>query len=118
MTIKTAIDPRVVPKFSHGPATSFRSAPAPAASWSERGRRKPGRFWRASGTGIRRCDLRDINDDGTMARVPDLIRFSARNTGLLMITSADLQRYRLNRNCDESLKNSTRNEPCLRLRRG
>jgi 3,4-dihydroxy 2-butanone 4-phosphate synthase/GTP cyclohydrolase II len=38
------------------------------------------------------CEI--INDDGTMARVPDLIRFCQRH-GLLMITVADLARFRL-----------------------
>jgi 3,4-dihydroxy 2-butanone 4-phosphate synthase/GTP cyclohydrolase II len=37
------------------------------------------------------CEI--INDDGTMARVPDLSRF-CRKHGLLMITVADLARYR------------------------
>ena len=38
------------------------------------------------------CEI--INDDGTMARGPDLIRFCKKH-GLLMITVADLARYRL-----------------------
>ncbi len=38
------------------------------------------------------CEV--MNDDGTMARVPDLIRFCAEH-GLLMVTVADLIRYRL-----------------------
>jgi 3,4-dihydroxy 2-butanone 4-phosphate synthase/GTP cyclohydrolase II len=38
------------------------------------------------------CEI--VNDDGTMARVPDLIRFCRRH-GLLMITVADLARYRI-----------------------
>ncbi len=38
------------------------------------------------------CEI--MNDDGTMARVPDLIRFCAEH-GLLMVTVADLIRYRL-----------------------
>jgi 3,4-dihydroxy-2-butanone 4-phosphate synthase/GTP cyclohydrolase II len=38
------------------------------------------------------CEI--VNDDGTMARVPDLIRFCRRHN-LLMITVADLARYRL-----------------------
>jgi len=38
------------------------------------------------------CEI--MNDDGTMARVPELDRF-ARHHGLLMITVADLIRYRL-----------------------
>jgi len=37
------------------------------------------------------CEV--LNDDGTMARVPDLIRFCKRHN-LLMITVADLARYR------------------------
>src|SRR5207247_7954348 len=35
-----------------------------------------------------------VNDDGTMARVPDLVRFF-RKHGLTMVTIADLVRYRL-----------------------
>jgi 3,4-dihydroxy-2-butanone 4-phosphate synthase/GTP cyclohydrolase II len=38
------------------------------------------------------CEI--VNDDGTMARVPDLIRFCRRH-GLLMVTVADLARYRI-----------------------
>jgi 3,4-dihydroxy 2-butanone 4-phosphate synthase/GTP cyclohydrolase II len=38
------------------------------------------------------CEI--MNDDGTMARVPELTRF-ARKHGLLMITIADLIRYRM-----------------------
>jgi 3,4-dihydroxy-2-butanone 4-phosphate synthase/GTP cyclohydrolase II len=37
------------------------------------------------------CEI--VNDDGTMARVPDLIRFCGRHN-LLMVTVADLARYR------------------------
>ena len=39
------------------------------------------------------CEV--VNDDGTMARVPDLGRF-CRKCGLMMITIADLVRHRLN----------------------
>jgi 3,4-dihydroxy 2-butanone 4-phosphate synthase/GTP cyclohydrolase II len=38
------------------------------------------------------CEI--VNDDGTMARVPDLLRFCRRH-GLLMVTVADLARYRI-----------------------
>jgi 3,4-dihydroxy-2-butanone 4-phosphate synthase/GTP cyclohydrolase II len=38
------------------------------------------------------CEI--VNDDGTMARVPDLVRFCDKHD-LLMITVADLARYRL-----------------------
>ncbi len=46
------------------------------------------------------CEI--INDDGTMARVPDLIRF-CKTHDLLMITVADLARYRLESDFDGSL---------------
>jgi 3,4-dihydroxy 2-butanone 4-phosphate synthase/GTP cyclohydrolase II len=39
------------------------------------------------------CEI--MNDDGSMARVPDLIRFACRHK-LLMITIADLIQYRMN----------------------
>ena len=38
------------------------------------------------------CEI--VNNDGTMARVPDLIRFCKKH-GLVMVTVADLARYRL-----------------------
>src|ERR1700712_3337934 len=38
------------------------------------------------------CEI--MNEDGTMARVPDLVKFCAEH-GLLMVTVADLIRYRL-----------------------
>jgi hypothetical protein len=41
------------------------------------------------------CEI--INDDGTMARLPDLIEFCKKHD-LLMITVADLARYRFD--CD------------------
>ena len=46
------------------------------------------------------CEI--VNDDGTMARVPDLIRF-CRKHNLAMVTVADLARYRLETGEDESL---------------
>jgi 3,4-dihydroxy 2-butanone 4-phosphate synthase/GTP cyclohydrolase II len=45
------------------------------------------------------CEI--VNDDGTMSRVPDLIRFCQRHN-LVMITVADLARYRFEVD-DESL---------------
>ena len=47
------------------------------------------------------CEI--VNDDGTMARVPDLIRF-CRKHGLLMITVADLARYRIEVADDDPLE--------------
>jgi 3,4-dihydroxy 2-butanone 4-phosphate synthase/GTP cyclohydrolase II len=43
------------------------------------------------------CEI--VNDDGTMARLPDLIRFCRRHN-LAMVTVADLARYRLEANDD------------------
>jgi 3,4-dihydroxy-2-butanone 4-phosphate synthase/GTP cyclohydrolase II len=45
------------------------------------------------------CEI--VNDDGTMARVPDLVRF-CRKHALLMITVADLARYRFETDDDDS----------------
>ena len=46
------------------------------------------------------CEV--INDDGTMARVPDLGRFCERH-GLVMVTVADLARYRFESDFEGSL---------------
>jgi 3,4-dihydroxy-2-butanone 4-phosphate synthase/GTP cyclohydrolase II len=46
------------------------------------------------------CEI--VNDDGTMSRLPDLIRFCDRHK-LVMITVADLARYRLEADDTESL---------------
>jgi 3,4-dihydroxy-2-butanone 4-phosphate synthase/GTP cyclohydrolase II len=46
------------------------------------------------------CEI--ISDDGTMARVPELFRFCEAH-GLVMITVADLARYRLESRYEESL---------------
>jgi hypothetical protein len=45
------------------------------------------------------CEI--VNDDGTMARLLDLIRF-CKTHGLLMVTVADLARYRLDAEMDTS----------------
>jgi 3,4-dihydroxy 2-butanone 4-phosphate synthase/GTP cyclohydrolase II len=45
------------------------------------------------------CEI--VNDDGTMARVPDLVRFCKAH-GLVMVTVADLARYRLRTEREES----------------
>src|SRR5205085_12425021 len=45
------------------------------------------------------CEI--VNDDGTMARVPDLVRFCKAHD-LMMVTVADLARYRLESEREES----------------
>jgi len=47
------------------------------------------------------CEI--VNDDGTMARVPDLVRFCERHD-LVMISVAALVRYRLESNDDRPLE--------------
>jgi len=49
------------------------------------------------------CEV--VNDDGTMARVPDLGRF-CRKHGLMMITIAHLVRYRLNSEYESGVEGS------------
>src|SRR5438552_2664212 len=46
------------------------------------------------------CEI--VNDDGTMARVPDLVRF-CKAQGLVMVTVAELARYRLDTEYEELL---------------
>jgi 3,4-dihydroxy 2-butanone 4-phosphate synthase / GTP cyclohydrolase II len=46
------------------------------------------------------CEI--VGDDGTMARIPDLIRFCKKHD-LVMITVADLARYRFEIDFEESL---------------
>jgi hypothetical protein len=46
------------------------------------------------------CEI--VNDDGTMARVPDLVRFCKKH-GVVMITVAALGRYRLEADFESSL---------------
>ena len=46
------------------------------------------------------CEI--VNDDGAMARVPDLIRFCERHD-LVMITVADLARYRFDLDLEGAL---------------
>ena len=55
------------------------------------------------------CEI--INDDGTMARVPDLDRF-CRKHNLLMITVADLARYRMESDSDRVANFALLNAEC------
>ena len=98
-TILTAIDPRTKPEDLARPGHVF---PLRA--------REGGVLQRAGQTeaAVDLCRLAGLypagviceimNEDGTMARVPDLEEF-AREHGLLMITVADLIRYRMQREC-------------------
>ena len=78
-------------------------------------RARPGGVWSSAGQTEAAVDLAGlaglypagviceiVNDDGTMARVPDLIRF-CKTHGLVMVTVADLARYRLESEYEGSL---------------
>ena len=96
------LTPPVFRRTSPGQDTSSRCVPAQAASWSagpDRGSRRSRRPRRAYPAGVI-CEI--VNDDGTMARVPDLFRFCETH-GLVMVTVADLARYRLESEYEGSL---------------
>ena len=82
-------------RISRARATCFRSRRATAACSSAPGRPKRRSISRASPglypAGVI-CEI--MNDDGTMARVPELTKFAKRHK-LLMITIADLIQYRM-----------------------
>jgi 3,4-dihydroxy 2-butanone 4-phosphate synthase / GTP cyclohydrolase II len=77
LTILKGHRPDCRPRTWPAPATSSPSAPAMAACWCAPGRPKPRWIWRAwpdSTAGVI-CEI--MNDDGTMARVPQLEEFCA-----------------------------------------
>jgi len=94
-TIKSAIDPFSLPEDFGRPGHVFPLRARPGGVLERRGQTEAA-VDLASLAGMYPagviCEI--VNDDGTMARVPDLIRFSKKH-GLLMITVADLARYRL-----------------------
>ena len=81
------------PPRPHLPAALSRRRRAQAGRPHRSGGR-PGPPRRAASP--RACSPRSSNDDGSMARLPDLERFAAEH-GLLMISIADLIRYRRHR---------------------
>jgi len=97
-TIKAAADPKSQPEDFARPGHVFPLC-ARAGGVLERRGQTEAAVDLASLAGLQPagviCEI--VNDDGTMARVPDLIRF-CRKHGLLMITVAELARYRFD--CD------------------
>jgi len=93
-TIRAAVDPSSVPEDFARPGHVFPLR-ARAGGVLERRGQTEGAVDLARLAGLRPagviCEI--VNDDGTMARVPDLVRF-CRKHDLLMITVADLARYR------------------------
>ncbi len=93
-TIKAAVDPHSQPEDFARPGHVFPLR-ARAGGVIERRGQTEAAVDLASLAGLRPagviCEI--VNDDGTMARVPDLIPY-CRKHGLLMITVAELARYR------------------------
>ena len=94
-TIQVAIAPDSKPAdLAAAAATSSRCAPSRAACSSGSARPRPPSTSPGSPGSTRPASICEImNEDGTMARVPDLIPYCERH-GLQMITVADLVEYR------------------------
>jgi 3,4-dihydroxy-2-butanone 4-phosphate synthase/GTP cyclohydrolase II len=94
-TIRTAVDLRSAPDELARPGHVFPLRARDGGVLERRGQTEAAvdlaRLAGLSPAGVI-CEI--VNDDGTMARVPDLVRF-CRKHGLLMITVADLARYRI-----------------------
>jgi 3,4-dihydroxy 2-butanone 4-phosphate synthase/GTP cyclohydrolase II len=94
-TIKAAVDLTSLPQDFARPGHVFPLRARPGGVLERRGQTEAA-VDLARIAGLRPggviCEI--VNDDGTMARVPDLVRFCKKH-GLLMITVADLARYQL-----------------------
>jgi 3,4-dihydroxy 2-butanone 4-phosphate synthase/GTP cyclohydrolase II len=93
-TIRTAIDPRCRPLNLARPGHVFPVRARAGGVLERRGHTEAAvdlaRLAGFSAAGVI-CEI--VNEDGTMARVPDLIQFCNRH-GLVMITVAELARHR------------------------
>jgi len=93
-TIRTAIDPRCRPRDLARPGHVFPLRARAGGVLERRGHTEAAvdlaRLAGFSPAGVI-CEI--VNDDGTMARVPDLVQF-CRQHGLVMITVAALARHR------------------------
>jgi 3,4-dihydroxy-2-butanone 4-phosphate synthase/GTP cyclohydrolase II len=102
-TIKVAIDPTTCPEDLARPGHIFPLRARPGGVLERRGQTEAA-VDLASLAGLYPagviCEI--INDDGTMSRLPDLIRFCKQHN-LVMITVADLARYRFETDFDASL---------------
>ena len=102
-TIKAAIDPGTVAGDFARPGHVFPLRSRPGGVLERRGQTEAA-VDLASLAGLYPagviCEI--VNDNGTMARVPDLVRFCKKH-GLVMITVADLARHRFELEFDESL---------------
>jgi len=103
LTIKTAVDPMSAPEDFARPGHVFPLCAKPGGVLERRGQTEAAvdlaRLAGLQPAGVI-CEI--VNDDGTMARVPDLIKF-CRKHNLLMISVADLARYRFDHDYDGAL---------------
>ncbi len=103
-TIRAAIDPDSLPDHFARPGHIFPLRASPGGVLERRGQTEAAvdlaRLAGLCPAGVI-CEI--VKDDGTMARVPDLVRF-CKEHGLLMVTVADLARYRLETDDDRSLE--------------
>jgi 3,4-dihydroxy 2-butanone 4-phosphate synthase/GTP cyclohydrolase II len=102
-TIQAAVDPTSRPQDFARPGHVFPLRARPGGVLERRGQTEAAvDLTRMAGlrpVGVI-CEI--INDDGTMARVPDLVRFCKKH-GLMMITVEDLARYRRESEDDKSV---------------
>src|SRR5258708_23591201 len=93
-TIQVAIDPRSAPRDLVQPGHIFPLKAKPGGVLERTGQTEAGvDLARLAGLNPSSVICEVMNDDGTMARVPDLERYCARH-GLKMVTVADLIAYR------------------------
>jgi 3,4-dihydroxy 2-butanone 4-phosphate synthase / GTP cyclohydrolase II len=94
-TILTAIDPKTRPSDLARPGHTFPLAARAGGVLSRAGQTEASvDLAKIAGLQPAAAICEIMNDDGTMARVPDLAKFSERH-GLPMITTAELIRYRM-----------------------
>jgi len=102
-TIKAAVDSRSCPEDFARPGHVFPLCARPGGVLERRGQTEAA-VDLASLAGLYPagviCEI--VNDDGTMARVPDLIGFCKKHD-LLMVTVADLARYRFDCDYEDAL---------------
>ncbi|CAN5721244.1 MAG: bifunctional 3,4-dihydroxy-2-butanone-4-phosphate synthase/GTP cyclohydrolase II [Thermoleophilaceae bacterium] len=93
-TIQAAIDPRTGPRDLRQPGHVFPLKAKPGGVLERTGHTEAGvDLARLAGLNPAAAICEILNDDGTMARVPDLVDYCARH-GLKMITVGDLIAYR------------------------
>jgi 3,4-dihydroxy 2-butanone 4-phosphate synthase/GTP cyclohydrolase II len=107
-TVKVAIDPATKPSDLVAPGHVFPLRARPGGVLQRTGQTEGSvdlaRLAGLTPAGVI-CEI--MNDDGTMARMPDLEKFAAKH-GLLIVTIADLIQYRLQ---NESLVSRVRDVP-------